>query len=84
MFHVSKLKKCISDPKSILPTKGLGVHDNISYEEVPIQNCDRQVMKLRKKEVASIKVLWKNHLVEGATWEAKAGMKSSYPHLFDN
>ena len=34
VFHVSILKKCIGDPKSILPIEGLGVRNKISYEEV--------------------------------------------------
>ena len=67
IFHVSMLKKCIGGPKSILPIEGLGVKNTFSYEEVHIQILDRQVKKLRNKEVASVKVLWKNHLVEGAT-----------------
>ena len=45
----------------------IGVKDNLSYEEVPIQILGSQVKNLRNKEVASLKVLWKNHLVEGAT-----------------
>ncbi|TMX01104.1 hypothetical protein EJD97_025199 [Solanum chilense] len=56
--------KCITDPESILPLEGLGVTDNLSNEEVSSQILDRQVNMLRNKEVASIKVLWKNHLVE--------------------
>ena len=84
VFHVSMLKKSIGDPESILPIEGLGVKDNLYYEEVPVQNLDRQVRKLRKKEMASVKVLWKNHLVEGAIWEVEDDMKSGYPHLFDN
>jgi len=82
VFHISMLKKCIGDPVSILPLEGLGVNENLSYEEVPVEILDRQVKKLRNKEVASVKVLWRNHLVEGATWEAEADMKSRYPHLF--
>ena len=78
------IKKCIGDPESVLPIEVLGVKENFSYEEVPIKILDRQVGKLRNKEVASVKVLWKNHIVEGATWEAEADMKSRYPHLFDN
>ena len=70
IFHVSMLKKFIGDPKPILPIDGVCVKDNLSYEEVPFQILDRKVEKLRNKDVASIKVLWKNHLVEGATWEA--------------
>ena len=64
VFHVSMLKKCIGDPDSILPIKGLGVK------------------KCRNKEVVSVKVLWKNLLVEGATWEYEVDMKSLYPHIF--
>ena len=84
VFHVSMLKKCIGDPEFILAIEGLGAKDNLSYEEVLLRILDKQVKKLRNKEVASVKVLWKNHLVEGATWEAEADMKSHYPHLFDN
>ena len=84
VFHVSMLKKCIGDSESIIHIEGLGVQENISYEEVPVEIVNRQVVKLRNKEVASVKVLWKNHLVEGTTWEAEAYMKSRYPHLFDN
>ena len=57
------LKKCIGDPVSILPLEGLGVDENLSYEEVPVEILDRQVKKLRNKEVVSVKVLWRNHLV---------------------
>ena len=84
VFHNSVHKKFIGDPEFILPIEGLGVKYNLSYEEVLVQILDRQVKKLRNKEVVSITVLWKNHLVEGATWEAEADMKSCYPHLFEN
>ncbi|XP_069150328.1 uncharacterized protein [Solanum lycopersicum] len=65
VFHVSMLKKCIGDPKSILPIEDLGMKDNISYEEVPVQVLDRQIKRLRNKKVASVRVLRKNNLVEG-------------------
>ena len=84
IFHVSMLKKCIVDPESILLIDDLGVKDNLFFEEVQVQIFDRQVKKLRNKEVVSVKVLWKNHLVDGATWEVEADMKSRYPHIFYN
>ncbi|WMV41498.1 hypothetical protein MTR67_034883 [Solanum verrucosum] len=82
VFHVSMLKKCVGDSTSIVPLEGLGVKENLSYEEVPIEILDRQVKKLKNKEVAYVKVLWRNQLVEGATWEAEADMMSQNPHLF--
>ena len=69
-FHVSMLEKCIGDPESILDIEGLGFKDNLSYQELPVQILDSQVKRLRNKEVVSIKVLSRNHLVEGSTWEA--------------
>ncbi|WMV59085.1 hypothetical protein MTR67_052470 [Solanum verrucosum] len=84
VFHISMLKKCMSDPSLIIPTEDIGINDSLSYEEIPIQILDRQVRKLRTKEVASVKVLWKNHFVEEATWEAEEDMKKRYPHLFES
>ena len=49
VFHVSMLKKSIGDPESILPIEGLGVKDNLSYEELPIEILDRKVNKLWNK-----------------------------------
>ena len=84
VFHVSMLKKCLGYPSSILPVEGLGVDENLSYEEVPVEILDRQVKRLRNKEISIVKVLWRNHLVEGAMWEAKIDMRSRYPHLFSS
>ena len=47
VFHVSMLKKCISDPESILPVEALGVKYYLSYEEVLVQILDRQVKKVK-------------------------------------
>lgn len=82
MFHVSILKKCISDLVSILHLEGLRVNGNIFYEEVLIEILDRQVNKLRDKEVSFVKVIWRNHLDEGAILEGEDYMKSRYLHLF--
>ncbi|WMV42079.1 hypothetical protein MTR67_035464 [Solanum verrucosum] len=60
VFHVSMLKKCMGDPSLIIPTEDIGIKDSLSYEEIPVQILDRQVRKLRTKELASIKVLWRN------------------------
>ncbi|XP_060200413.1 uncharacterized protein LOC132628667 [Lycium barbarum] len=57
-----------------LPSSLSGVHLNISFEEEPIAILDRQVKKLRSKDIASVKVQLKHYLVEEATWETKADM----------
>ncbi|WMV55331.1 hypothetical protein MTR67_048716 [Solanum verrucosum] len=77
------LRKCMGDPSLIIPTEDIGIKDSLSYEEISVQILDRQVRKLRTKEVASVKVLWRNQFVEKSTWEAEEYMKKRYPHLFE-
>ncbi|WMV51493.1 hypothetical protein MTR67_044878 [Solanum verrucosum] len=82
VFHISMLKKCMGDPSVIIPTVNIEIKDTLSYGEIPVQILDRQVRKLRTKEVASVKVLWRNQFVEEATWEAEEDVKKRYPHIF--
>ena len=56
--------------------------ENLSYEEEPVAILDREIHKLRSREIASIKVQWKNRPIEEATWEKEADMQEKYPHLF--
>ncbi|XP_069152797.1 uncharacterized protein [Solanum lycopersicum] len=84
VFHVSMLKKCLGDPASILPVDFLVVGEDLSCEEVPVEIVDRQVKRLRNKEIATVKVLWIYHLVEGVRWESEANIRSRYPNLFNS
>ncbi|WMV29943.1 hypothetical protein MTR67_023328 [Solanum verrucosum] len=67
VFHVSWLKICVGDLTTIVPLESLRVKESLSYKEVSVEILDRQVWKLRNKEVASVKVLWRNQQVEGST-----------------
>ncbi|WMV51319.1 hypothetical protein MTR67_044704 [Solanum verrucosum] len=83
-------KKGKLSPRYIGPYRISKRIDNVAYElELPQELAavhlilDRQVRKLRTKEVTSVKVLWKNQFVEEANWEAEENMKKRYPHLFE-
>ncbi|KAK4731706.1 hypothetical protein R3W88_024694 [Solanum pinnatisectum] len=84
VFNISMLKKCMGDPSLIIPTENIEIEDSLSYEEILVQILDHQVCKLRTKEVASVKVFWRNQFVEEATWEAEEDMKKRYPHLYES
>nr|XP_016452449.1 PREDICTED: uncharacterized protein LOC107776999 [Nicotiana tabacum] len=84
VFHISMLRKFLGDPSCIIPIEDIEVSENLSYEEIPVAILDRQIRKLRTKEVASVKVLWRSNNVEEMTWEAEEDMKSRYPHLFES
>ncbi|XP_019241023.1 PREDICTED: uncharacterized protein LOC109221008 [Nicotiana attenuata] len=83
VFHVSMLKTVVGDPSLIVPVETVEVNEELTYEEIPVAILDRQVRKLRNKEITSMKVLWRNQQVEEATWEAEEEMKKKYPHLFE-
>ncbi|WMV42302.1 hypothetical protein MTR67_035687 [Solanum verrucosum] len=55
---------------------------DLSIEEEHITIMDRQVQKLRTKEIASMKARWKHYSVGEATWEIESDMHASYPQLF--
>ncbi|XP_070010144.1 uncharacterized protein [Nicotiana sylvestris] len=77
------LRKVLGDPFTIVPVETMKVNEKLSYEEVPVAILDRQVRNLRNKEIASVKVFWRNQQVEEATWEAEDEMKRKHPHLFE-
>ena len=82
VFHVSMLKKYHGDGNYLIRWDSVLLDENLSYEEEPVAILDREVRKLRSREIASIKVQWKNRPVEEATWEKDADMQERYPHLF--
>ena len=69
VFHVSMLRTYIPDPSHVLNYKPLKIKDNLTYEEVPIQILDHKDQVLCTKTISLVKVLWKNHTVEEASWE---------------
>ncbi|XP_060667188.1 uncharacterized protein LOC132799398 [Ziziphus jujuba] len=45
-----------------------------------VQILGREEKRLRNKTIALVKVLWRNHLVEKATWEREDQMRSQHPY----
>ena len=68
VFHVSMLKRYHGDGNYIIRWDSVLLDEKLSYEEEPVAILDREVCKLRSREIASIKVQWKNRPVEEATF----------------
>ncbi|KAL4032914.1 hypothetical protein IC575_005997 [Cucumis melo] len=83
VFHVSMLRKYVSDPSHVVDYEPLEIDENLSYTERPVEVLAREVKTLRNKEIPLVKVLWRNHRVEEATWEREDDMRSFYPELFE-
>ena len=84
VFHVSMLRRYRSDPTHVVPVAEIEVQTDLTFEEEPVQILDRDVKILRRKSVPLVKVLWRNHGREEATWEPEVAMHQQYPHLFDS
>ncbi|WMV37243.1 hypothetical protein MTR67_030628 [Solanum verrucosum] len=55
---------------------------DLQYEEESIAILDRDVRKLRTKEIKSVQLQWKYRPLEEATWETERDMRDKYPQLF--
>ena len=75
VFHVSMLKKYHGDGNYIIRWDSVLLDENLSYEEEPVAILGREVRKLRSKEIASIKVQWKNHMLKSLLRRVDANMQ---------
>lgn len=82
IFHVSMLKKYISDSSHVLHYEPLRIkEDDATYVEKPVQIIDTKEKVLRKQTIHWVKVLWDNHGPEEAKWELRDQVQRQYPHL---
>ncbi|KAM1359897.1 hypothetical protein ACFX11_046865 [Malus domestica] len=70
------------DPSHMIPHQPLEINPDLSYDEEPVTILDWKDKELRNKTMRLVKVLWRNHLVEEATWETEDRMRGMYPRLF--
>ncbi|XP_075489706.1 uncharacterized protein LOC142528550 [Primulina tabacum] len=71
VFHVSQLRKYISDPSHVLEAEPLMIESNLGeelkYEEVAIRIVDTKDQVLRRRIIPYVKVQWSNHTEREAT-----------------
>ena len=82
VFHVSMLRKYISDPSLVLQPQSVEVNEDLTYEEEPVVVMNFQVRQLRSKVIPMVIVLWRSNNVERHSWETEAEMRAAYPYLF--
>ncbi|GJW79456.1 putative reverse transcriptase domain-containing protein [Tanacetum coccineum] len=57
-FHISNLKKCLSDESHVIPMKELRLDDKLNFVEEPVEIIDREVQQLKHSRIPIIKVRW--------------------------
>uniref|UniRef100_A0A251V6N1 Putative reverse transcriptase domain, Ribonuclease H-like domain protein n=1 Tax=Helianthus annuus TaxID=4232 RepID=A0A251V6N1_HELAN len=82
VFHVSNLKKCLSDETLIVPFKELTIDERLQFVEEPVEITDRDVKVLKHKRIPLVRVRWNSRRGPEYTWEREDQMKEKYPQLF--
>ncbi|GJS72373.1 hypothetical protein Tco_0705214 [Tanacetum coccineum] len=83
-FHVSNLKKCLSDESFVIPMKELRLDEKLNFVEEPAEIIDREVKQLRQSRIPIVKVRWNSKRGPEFMWERKDEIRAKYPHLFFN
>nr|GEY94253.1 putative reverse transcriptase domain-containing protein [Tanacetum cinerariifolium] len=81
-FHVSNLKKCLSDETLAIPLDEIQIDEKLHFIEEPVEIMDREVKRLKQSRISIVKVRWNSKRGHAFTWEREDRMKKKYPHLF--
>ncbi|CAH1412001.1 unnamed protein product [Lactuca virosa] len=84
VFHVSNLKKCLSDETLVIPLEEIEINENLLFVDEPVEILDRKVKRTKKSRIPIVKVRWNAKRRPEFTWERKDQMKQKYPHLFSH
>ncbi|GJW55711.1 hypothetical protein Tco_0099796 [Tanacetum coccineum] len=83
-FHVSNIKKCLSNESLIIPMKELWLDDKLNFVEEPVEIMDREVKQLKQSRIPIVKVRWNSKREPEFTWENARSIRAKYPHLFSS
>ncbi|GJY79884.1 hypothetical protein Tco_0492635 [Tanacetum coccineum] len=81
-FHVSNLKKCLSDEPLAIPQDEIHIDDKLHFVEEPVEIMDREVKRLKQSRIPIIKARWNSRRGPEFTWEREDQFRNKYPHLF--
>ena len=83
-FHVSNLKKCLTDKSLVVPLEEIQVNPNLNFVEEPVEIMDREIKRLKQSRIPIMKVRWNARRGPKFTSEREDQMKLKYPQLFSN
>ncbi|GJV88000.1 putative reverse transcriptase domain-containing protein [Tanacetum coccineum] len=83
-FHVSNLKKCVSDEPLTIPLAEIQIDEKLNFIEEPVEIRDREVKRLKQSRIPIVKVRWNSRRGPEYTWEREDQRKKKYPYLFAN
>ncbi|GKA79023.1 putative reverse transcriptase domain-containing protein [Tanacetum coccineum] len=83
-FHVSNLKKCLSDEPLAIPLDEIHIDEKLNFIEEPVEIMDHEVKRLKQSRIPIVRVCWNSRRGPEYTWEREDQMQKKNPHLFVN
>nr|GEX38339.1 putative reverse transcriptase domain-containing protein [Tanacetum cinerariifolium] len=81
-FHVSNLKKCLSDEPLAILLDEVHIDDKLCFVEEPVELMDSEVKRLKQSRIPIIKVRWNSRRGPEFAWEREDQFRKKYPQLF--
>ncbi|GJU33553.1 putative reverse transcriptase domain-containing protein [Tanacetum coccineum] len=81
-FHISNLKKCMSDEPLAIPLDEIQVDYKLHFIKEPVEIMDREVKRLKQSYIPIVKVRWNSRRGLEFTWEREDQMQKKYPTSF--
>ncbi|XP_077249415.1 uncharacterized protein LOC143888918 [Tasmannia lanceolata] len=82
VFHVSMLRLYHPDSSHVLEEDEVELQGDWPFLEGPVRILERKERVLRNKSIPLVRVLWRHHGVEEATWERESNIQKKFPELF--
>ncbi|XP_077215978.1 uncharacterized protein LOC143850641 [Tasmannia lanceolata] len=81
VFHVSMLRLYHPGPSHVLKEDEVELQGDWSFSEGPVRIIERKERVLRNKSIPLVRVLWRHHGVEEATWERESDIQKNFPEV---
>nr|GEV58762.1 putative reverse transcriptase domain-containing protein [Tanacetum cinerariifolium] len=81
-FHVSNLKRCLTECDVIVPEDKIQLDNKLHTIKEPVEVVDKEVKRLKQSRKPIVKVCWNLQRGPEFTWECEDQIKKKYPHLF--
>ncbi|GJW42729.1 hypothetical protein Tco_0071528 [Tanacetum coccineum] len=82
VFHVSNLKKSLTDKTLVVPLEELHITDKLQFIDKPLEIMDHYVKRPKHSRIPIVKVRWNAQRGLEFTWKREDKLKRKYPHLF--
>ncbi|GJZ46645.1 uncharacterized mitochondrial protein-like protein, partial [Tanacetum coccineum] len=76
-FHVSNLKKCLTNANLHVPSDKIKVDKTLRFVEEPIEIMDQEIKKLKRRKIALVRVRWNSKRGPELSGELEAAFEHS-------